>query len=209
MCDPTVCLIPDCPRLCISPEVVTRVLEPAEISFQMRLNERRANQKIIFLDVDGVLNNRSTWERLQKEIEASYDGPTRFDRDWSDTMDPANVVQLGRILEATDAKIVISSAWRYQVMSTVEKANARLAREGLPGDRVIGLTPTTMSCRRRSDEITAWLTEQGGPPPARWVALDDDPSILRLGVRALLVPDSTGLTQELADTAILILNKAW
>lgn len=54
--------------------------------------------RIIFLDIDGVLNDRKT--RSQ-----SPDGFT--------FVDTPKIRRLKRIIDTTDAKVVLSSDWRY------------------------------------------------------------------------------------------------
>ena len=53
--------------------------------------------KIIFLDIDGVLNCEKTFQRHRGAI----------------GIDPYLVAIFNRIIFATDAKIVLSSSWRY------------------------------------------------------------------------------------------------
>ena len=60
--------------------------------------------KIIFLDVEGVLNTKETYERIRREkgnsimIDAEIDG--------------FRLGYLKQIIDATDAKVVLSSAWK-------------------------------------------------------------------------------------------------
>jgi hypothetical protein len=57
--------------------------------------------KIIFLDIDGVLNN-SKWLKENK----------------NNPIDPAAVNRINVIMQKTDAKIVISSSWRIKFLNT-------------------------------------------------------------------------------------------
>lgn len=54
--------------------------------------------KVIFLDVDGVLNNQHFLMQHQAQASSLYDA-----------LDPACLEQLKRIVEATGAHIVVSS----------------------------------------------------------------------------------------------------
>lgn len=56
--------------------------------------------KVIFLDVDGVLNNVNTFIKKQKEFKAG--------RKFLE-LDDNNINNLKTIVDATDAKIVLSS----------------------------------------------------------------------------------------------------
>jgi len=56
--------------------------------------------KVIFLDIDGVLNS------VKSMIESKYEK-------WSDEPSIENIGWLNYIIEKTDAKIVISSTWLH------------------------------------------------------------------------------------------------
>jgi hypothetical protein len=64
--------------------------------------------KVIFLDVDGVLNSRGKWAGC--DLANLTDSGTRID--------PLAVARLKRIVDATDAKIVVSSTWRLTTLTT-------------------------------------------------------------------------------------------
>lgn len=77
-------------------------------------------EKIIFLDIDGVL---ATTEYLK-------------DGRWA--LNPEKQKLLGEILAQTDAKIVLSSSWRH---ATLEKTKEHMESEGfLFNDKLIGVT---------------------------------------------------------------------
>ena len=63
-------------------------------------------QPVIFLDFDGVLNTEQYQARLAIEGKPKKDA-------WGPLFDPRAVANLQKIVEATDARIVISSSWRY------------------------------------------------------------------------------------------------
>lgn len=123
--------------------------------------------KIIFLDIDGVLNWRGT--------------DRRHDVDGFIGLDPANVAAFNRVVAAhPDAKIVISSSWRHcspfqKAYQDFEGLKKVLYSRGLNGD-IIGHTPIFFSHRARGDEIRAWLTEfrETHKDPFEYVVLDDD-----------------------------------
>ena len=76
--------------------------------------------KIIFLDIDGVFNSRNFYEKRYKEKEHNhYTSRTKGDNSlesnvifYSYEIDPDAVIPFNKIIELTDAKIVISSVWR-------------------------------------------------------------------------------------------------
>lgn len=80
--------------------------------------------KIIFLDIDGVLNNTSTTDKIGR-----YRG-----------LEDSLIQRFNRIIEAVpETKIVISSSWRR--FHTLPELTEILRSRGLKGD-IIGTTPT-------------------------------------------------------------------
>lgn len=105
--------------------------------------------KVVFLDVDGVLNSR------ESDIKAALTG--------GDLMAPSPklVVRLLGIVQETDAKIVLTTSWRLDKTITWP----------FP---VHDVTPRLDSFGLRSDEIDAWLARQNGTP-VTFAILDDEP----------------------------------
>lgn len=64
------------------------------------------NRPIIFLDFDGVLNTEQHQAKLAVDRLPNKDA-------WGPLFDPRAVANLRKIIDATDAAIVISSSWRY------------------------------------------------------------------------------------------------
>ena len=128
--------------------------------------------KVLFLDIDGVLNSNYWNETHQKEIS---DGTL---------LDEEKIKILASLIHKTKAKIILHSGWRFwfddklcpictQARSLVEM----LANEGLSID---GLTPdfTTEEIRRtkkfslvKAKEILSWL--QSHDDVTGWAVLDD------------------------------------
>ena len=99
--------------------------------------------KVIFLDIDGVLNST---EFLKQNPNAK--GFT------AEQIDPEAVARLDKIVRATGAKIVISSSWRHSV--GVSKMQHILWSKGLSTFRnIIDRTPINMD--NRGQEIQDWL----------------------------------------------------
>jgi hypothetical protein len=90
-----------------------------------------SSDKIIFLDIDGVLN--SSQEQSQNP----------------NFIDPVKLERLQRIISATGAKIVISSNWRV-AMSEVYRVLESIR------DSIIGKTSYGTA---RAEEITDWIAE--------------------------------------------------
>lgn len=103
--------------------------------------------KVIFLDIDGVLNSRS------------YDRK----RNWNEQtdIDESRLPLLKSIVKATGAKIVLSSTWRQHWNRNPERCDAdgeyinrTFAKFGL---EIFDKTPGLGLYFDRPDEIRAWL----------------------------------------------------
>src|SRR3954467_2488060 len=103
--------------------------------------------KVIFLDIDGVLNCKNT------------SNPRKFPY----VVDPRLLKRLKRLLDRTGAKVVLSSTWRYDPAGLFSARHA-----GIP---FVGVTPD-MPRRPRRDEVLAWLS--GHPRVKRYVIIDDE-----------------------------------
>lgn len=107
--------------------------------------------KVIFLDVDGVLNNSET----------------------KDTIDLNKVKLLSSIVKQTDAKIVLSSSWKIlnDPKSPAYKDYIYLI-ECLASEGLTLIDQTPGPCHNRPKEIHQWLEQH--PQVSSWVSLDDD-----------------------------------
>jgi hypothetical protein len=121
---------------------------------------------IVFLDIDGVLNNLGSVVGLGN--------PSKF-------FDPVSVALVDKLCKEGDASIVVSSSWRC---GNPESLRADLIRCGAIAlaNRVVGETPDLSrdSGACRGDEIAAWLDGhvKSGRTLGRFVVLDDDGDIL-------------------------------
>lgn len=93
---------------------------------------------LIILDIDGVLNHNKAPQRLNV----------------SHLYDPECVDRMNSLIEETNSKLVICSAWR--IGQSIDSMTKILDSIGLKGE-VIGLTMWESRCETRDDEITAWL----------------------------------------------------
>ncbi len=150
--------------------------------------------KVIFLDVDGVLNNNFTSSR-------SPDGYLGV----SDRL----ILKLKKIVEETRADIVISSDWRL-IRDDPERGKdyKYLARKLLfTGHLKISGHTDDISWSQRGKEIRKFLDDH--PEITEYVVLDDIPfgDFERCGLlRNLVLTDpAVGLTDGDADRAIRIL----
>lgn len=163
--------------------------------------------KIIFLDIDGVLNVM----RPRRDMFGNL-----FHRDF--------VRNLNHIIDETGAKIVISSSWREDGLETMQKM---WKVRKLPGE-VIDITPfwptlpetkrmMDYGYRDRSCEIQEWLLTH---PVETFVIIDDDHERFYKYHEDNLVVcsgptynmgsiEGYGLTKARANEAIRILNRQW
>lgn len=120
--------------------------------------KHQMNHKIIFLDIDGVLNSQSVL-RLAKK---------------NDVVCPVMVNRLNRLIEQTDAKVVLSSSWRT-IYGLEHTRDAYLIPAGFKGeiiDATIKLHGQKMfECVPRGAEIKEWLSRH--PKVESFVILDD------------------------------------
>lgn len=159
--------------------------------------------KIIFLDIDGVLNVISQGRDQFGSI---------FHKHFEDN--------LRHLIEQTDAKIVISSTWRFSGLDIMKDM---WLKRNLPGE-VIDITPYCAIIQKdesyesveRGYEIQAWLNKH--PDVENYVILDDDNDMLDCQLNNFVKtsgnsdhPDKIdigyGLTKICTEKAIKILNR--
>ena len=140
--------------------------------------------KIIFLDIDGVLNNIAS---LCYHVH----------------IDPNLVRTLQDVVEQTEAKIVLSSSWRVFGQDNVE---FMLSRLGLHAER---LPPTPRLGGFRGDEVKAWLDQyQEYYGVTHYVIVDDGSDFLYDQKEYLVQTDSRhGLLRDHGHKMIELLNK--
>ena len=151
--------------------------------------------KIIFLDFDGVLNTEHYQGLLQ------YQG-----KPWQDEYGaffaPKAVKQLKRIIDATDADIVIESSWKYLGLDAMKEL---WKVRNLPGT-IIDITPSLVG-ENKGVEIVLWLSEHG-KQDTRYVIIDDEYVILDSQLSHFILANPyEGITEEQANRAISMLNE--
>jgi hypothetical protein len=114
--------------------------------------------RVIFLDIDGVLNNTQT----VTPVDAPWRGPGSVEPgapEWTllVPIDPVCMARLNRLVAETGAKIVMSSSWR--LFARWQDLGPALARYGLVGD-VIGETPDLVN---NGEWLNRWRTRDGAP----------------------------------------------
>lgn len=130
-------------------------------------------EKLIFLDIDGVVNTLEISDKPFEERERQV----HRERFYFDLCSPSDmrvsnkqaVMWLNKLCLDSGAKIVISSTWRAH-MDIVETS---LRNSGLfPEIEIIGATPRLQE--RRGVEILAWLDKHYPDEKPDYVILDDD-----------------------------------
>lgn len=140
--------------------------------------------KVIFLDVDGVLNSARDGYSINLENDYHFE-------------------MLKKIVDATDANIVLSSSWRigFSVLSLPEKnLIERLEKYGM---EIMDFTPCMTGTR--GDEIREWLSNNW--PVESFVILDDEGDMAEFKETNLVKTNtSIGLQEKDVDKAIEILG---
>jgi hypothetical protein len=163
--------------------------------------------RVLFLDIDGVMNHEGMKSHQ--------------------TFDPDAVCRLNRIIKETGCKIVLSSTWRHMYRG-VNRIEELLRLQGIAPGHVLDRTPThhellllwrkgavdkpSEHCMKfsfdvtRGMEIKAWL--QLHPEVTEWISLDDDRDMEDLD-RDRLVNTTfvSGLLDEHVEEAVKILGR--
>ena len=135
--------------------------------------------KILFLDIDGVVNSRDS---------------TNFKNSmWP--LDPYKAFLIGRIQLQTGCEVVLSSSWRHHP-DGVKNVRERIVD-------VLDVTPTVGEYR--GHEIAAWLEKH--PEVEKYAILDDDCDMLvEQAPNFFKTTFQEGLTDEIARAVIEHLN---
>jgi hypothetical protein len=134
--------------------------------------------KVLFLDIDGVVNCVTTAQRHRGMI----------------GIDPYMALLVDRIIQATGCEVVLSSTWRL-----FEESRKEVKKQVCD---FIDVTPELNEIRGK--EVEAWM--QAHPGVTTYAILDDNSDFL--GYQPLFKTSwSTGLTQEIANEVIAHLNK--
>lgn len=129
-------------------------------------------RKVIFLDIDGVLNSKLWNDNHQKEISNGI------------LIDVEKIKLLSLLIKNSGAEIILHSGWKYWFDSDLkplcreaERLQFSLNEEGL---KIAGVTPdhATEEIRQskrfslvKAGEILAWLSEN--KDVTKWIVIDD------------------------------------
>ena len=154
-------------------------------------------KKVIFLDVDGVLNY-TLWYIDDRN-------PGNLNGQEGD-LDPLCIEKINKLCEETGAEIVLSSDWRID-----NRAFVRLEKAGL--HKILDKTPISIFDTRgliynsiRGEEIQIWLKEH--PEVCNYVIIDDRTDFTEEQLSHFVHVNSyKGLTEENCQLALNILSR--
>jgi hypothetical protein len=150
---------------------------------------------LILLDIDGVMVPANSW----KKPEFLDDGFPMFNM--------RSVRALQRIITETNASILLTTS--HKTKYKVAEWRDLLKLRGINAKSIHRLNTNSLIVSRR-DEILDWYTKKH-TPNEEFVIIDDDkmlnslPSNIKNNL--ILTSPSVGLTDDLADEAIAILQK--
>jgi len=148
---------------------------------------RNHKLRILFLDVDGVMNTTANH-------------PTN-----SEVFTRCAVESLREIVTVTGCEVVISSTWREDKMDRLHEV-LKAHGLGIVSKNIIGSTPL-LDCTdypTREDEIDCWLHSNGWPQSL--AILDDEPFAGNLKPWLVQTSCEIGLTKPHARRAIELLK---
>lgn len=174
--------------------------------------------RILFLDIDGVLNSHDWWQRRDNSLRKL--NPKTREEEAELELDPEAIERLNRVTELTGAVIVVSSTWRTGGAKKWSNAQAMLVYRGLRGE-IVDKTPELFQHvgerlesghqpHRRADrglEIQAWLTAH--PEVERFAIVDDDSDMAHLRpylVKTHMDGDDGGLQDEHVERLVALLG---
>ena len=145
--------------------------------------------KIIFLDIDGVMNRLGSEE--QQRTKHMYQGAVGWDEDL--------VKRFNKLLLDADAHWVLSSSWRH-----AERWRLDMFQMGTDVKRLVDRTPH-LPGEIRGKEIDLWLKKH--PMAENYAIIDDDSDMLPWQGRHFFHTNyAEGLTPEIAERVRLHLS---
>lgn len=140
-------------------------------------------KRVIFLDIDGVLNNQSVLRAASR----------------LDTISDQHVELVAHIVKETGAVLVLSSTWRLY-RDLLRNAIRIFESHGLT---LHDVTPAKISAKRHQ-EIQLWLDEHEGVEKFAIIDDDGDAEIAGNFFKTSFIGE--GLTKEIAEQVIQHLN---
>lgn len=167
--------------------------------------------KILFLDMDGVLNSHEFLYTKRNASRTRWNGTVES---WATMVDPEAVERLNKVIEATGAEICLSSSWRYAFRHALPKFTEVLRAKGYLGPDVKYRTPTGHEMPKgyssgnvviRGQEVATWLHEH--PGVTHYAIVDDSNDFGPLLDRLVQTRWSTGMLDEHVAPLIEMLGR--
>ena len=189
-----------------------------------------SKMKIIFLDIDGVLNGYNKWTDIIYHIRRLLHIENLIDKIYDPCgIHESKVKLLAKIVKKTGSKVVLSSSWRgaywnipYECQRGNLKKLSTLFRKY--NIEVIGITPKSAFSHSREEEIIDWFynKQYNISSISAYIVIDDEPTDLQFFIdNGTLIQTSTisrydmikgdwkentGLRRKHVKQAIKILN---
>lgn len=167
--------------------------------------------KVIFLDVDGVLNSNEVFKKRYEYFQKHNVLLSVFDE--------ALVERLSEIVSATGAKVVLSSGCRSDWKNGVDNLELERSKElqelfNKYGIEVVGITPCIPRTYQQDEKYTSWRENEikyylDTHPDIECFCVIDDESFDLQSLEEYLVKTSKqyGLQEEHVEKAIKLLKK--
>ena len=175
--------------------------------------------KVLFLDIDGVLNSENWFayriycvkNNMVNILMNFVNTDDRNIKHKLTMLDDRAIANLNRIIEETGCKVVLSSSWRSSIESENIFTQNLLKLKGFKYE-FYDVTPRLWFSDfsiRRGEEIKFWLDKESEKHEIEsFVILDDDSDMLPEQMNNFIhVDGQVGLTDRDVLTAIEILNK--
>jgi hypothetical protein len=135
---------------------------------------------ILFVDIDGVLLSGRAWLLpVNRRLQVAGAKLTRQEATKligrEAQFDTCAVALVSRICQATGARMVVASSWRYTV--GYEQTRAKLLEQGLSEAMFHedwACPMARFSTPKKLSDIEYWLDEHRDTRPSSWLVLDDD-----------------------------------
>lgn len=156
--------------------------------------------KIIFLDIDGVMNDFEIIKKSVRGVKTNSNNPPLIYL--TSSIGDAFISRLNKLVKSTGADVVVSSTWRkWYTLERMQQAFKIMGFEGT----IVGVTPILET--RRGFEIEDWIkSNENSFKVEKFVILDDDNDMEHLMDRLVLTSMFSGLTDEHVVRAIEMLK---
>lgn len=165
--------------------------------------------KIIFLDIDGVVNSAKYFDsELFKQQSSGRSDSQILLVDHYLHLDPDAIKLINDLVDKSGATVVLSSMWRFKY--NIEEMTDMLQKRGatfIIKNKTPNIRRRMSEVVHRGDEVKAFLSSLE-KQPSSFVILDDVDNMGNLKNNLVLTKYETGVTLEDIELALTILNRA-